>query len=118
MARPVVKRAQIEGGVVDVVARKGLHATTIKDIASAASVSPGLLYRYWENRDALAGEVYQSHLRELLGRLTSAAATERTATARLRAMIAAFLDFADRSPTLLKFLRCRWSSASMRCSAG
>ena len=51
MARPIQKRENIERGVVQVVAEKGLGATTIQDIASAVGVSPGLLYRYWKNRD-------------------------------------------------------------------
>jgi AcrR family transcriptional regulator len=104
MARPVTKREDIEHGVVEVVARKGLGATTIQDIARAAEVSPGLLYRYWESRDDLAGDVYQKHWYALRDRLTAAAASQPEPMLSVRAMAEAFLRFADEQPVLLRFL--------------
>jgi AcrR family transcriptional regulator len=104
MARPVEKRVNIERGVVEVIARKGLHATTIQDIANASSVSPGLLYRYWENRDALAADVYREHYDKLVERLLKNAIGARPVWERVDAVIAEFFRFAEESPTILKFL--------------
>lgn len=104
MARPIEKRGHIERSVVEVVARKGLHATTIQDIAIAAEVSPGLLYRYWENRDDLAGVVYQQHYNALADRLFACASAATTSWERIGAVIREFLRFADSSPIILKFL--------------
>lgn len=104
MARPIQKRENIERGVVEVVAEKGLGATTIQDIATAAGVSPGLLYRYWKNRDDLASEVYQQHWYALLERISLPAAAESDIVLKIRAMARAFLQFADNEPVLLRFL--------------
>ncbi|MCK4340926.1 MAG: TetR/AcrR family transcriptional regulator [Phycisphaerae bacterium] len=104
MARPIEKREHIERGVVEVIARKGLRGTTIQNIADAASVSPGLLYRYWKNRDELAADVYRKQYIALVGRLANVAATELDAVAQLRAVVRAFLRFADEQPVLLRFL--------------
>jgi AcrR family transcriptional regulator len=104
MARPIEKREHIERGVVEVVARKGLRGTTIQDIADAAKVSPGLLYRYWKNRDDLAAEVYREHYESLLARLANLADQEDDPWSRLSVMIRGFLQFADERPTILKFL--------------
>ena len=104
MARPIEKRELIEKGVVEVIARKGLRGTTIQDIALAAGVSPGLLYRYWKNRDDLAAEVYTNHYQDLLERLGRLALTEPGFWNRLSVMIRGFLEFADENPTILKFL--------------
>ncbi len=104
MARPITKREDIERGVVEVVARKGLGATTIQDIARAAEVSPGLLYRYWESRDDLAGDVYQKHWYALRDRLVAAALPHGTPMTRVAAMAESFLRFADEQPVLLRFL--------------
>lgn len=104
MARPIVKRRQIEEGVVRVVASKGLHAATIQDIASASQVSAGLLYRYWENRDALAGEVYRGHYEAAVARVGARVAAQSDFWKRVRALIDAFLEFADEQPTILRFL--------------
>jgi AcrR family transcriptional regulator len=104
MARPIEKRRFIEEGVVRVVAEKGLKGTTIQDIADAAKVSPGLLYRYWKNRDDLAGEVYREHTLALLGRLMTVGGREKGVMAQARSMLGAFLRYADEQPLLLKFL--------------
>ena len=104
MARPIQKRENIERGVVEVVAEKGLGATTIQDIAAAAGVSPGLLYRYWKNRDDLASAVYQQHWYVLLERMAGPAAAETDVLSKIRKMAGAFLEFADEEPVLLKFL--------------
>ncbi len=104
MARPIEKREHIERGVVEVVSRKGLRGTTIQDIANEANVSPGLLYRYWKNRDDLAGEVYRAHYHTLVQRLATAGARETDLWARLSVMLREFLEFADENPTILKFL--------------
>ncbi|MFO0837649.1 MAG: TetR/AcrR family transcriptional regulator [Phycisphaerae bacterium] len=104
MARPVLKRSHIERGVVRAIADKGLRGTTIQDIADAADVSPGLLYRYWKNRDALAIEVYRRHYIALFERFVAAAAKEHDTWGRLAAIVRGFLALADEDPVLVKFL--------------
>lgn len=104
MARPIEKRQHIERAVVEVVARKGLPATTIQDIAVAATVSQGLLYRYWENRDDLAGDVYRKQLATLLGRLAVRAAGRPTLWDQIDALVDGFLEFADEQPVVLTFI--------------
>lgn len=104
MARPVEKREHIERGIVEVVARKGLRGTTIQDIASEARVSSGLLYRYWQDRDDLAGEVYRKHYQALLEYLGALAAREKDVWSKLKVIVHGFLTYADENPTLLKFI--------------
>ena len=104
MARPIEKRENIEKGVVEVIAHKGLRGTTIQDIALTAGVSPGLLYRYWKNRDDLAAEVYREHYQTLIERLARIAAQGTGFWERISAIIRGFLEFADENPTVLKFL--------------
>ena len=104
MARPIVKREFIERGVLKVVSRKGLSGTTIQDIAQEAQVSPGLIYRYWRNRDDLAREVYETHYLALMAALTRDAAAQGDIWDKYRAVIESFLAFADSNPVTLKFL--------------
>lgn len=110
MARPIEKRENIERAVVQVVSQKGLSATTIQDIASAADVSPGLLYRYWQGRDDLAQQVYQTHYRRLIDQFAARIAADQPSAAgvgfwpTLRAIVSEFLRFADKEPTVLRFL--------------
>ncbi len=104
MARPVLKRDAIERAVVQIIAAKGLHATSIKDIARVSGVSPGLLYRYWTDRDDLAAAVYRRHFDDMLARLIRAARGAPDEWSELAALVREFLQFADEQPLLLKFL--------------
>ena len=104
MARPIVKREHIERGVVEVVGRKGLRGTTIQDIAEASGVSPGLLYRYWKNRDDLAADAYRRHYAELVEALLQAGIARPDPWDRLCAMVRRVLQFADERPQELRFL--------------
>jgi AcrR family transcriptional regulator len=104
MARPIEKRDDIENAVVTVVARKGLRGSTIQDISAAASVSPGLLYRYWRNRDELAADVYRKRYSALVSRLGREALRGPDLRGQVRALVHAFLAIADEEPDLLRFL--------------
>lgn len=104
MARPIQKRDAIEQAVVHVVAKHGLHGSTIQDIAESANVSSGLLYRYWKSRDDLARDVYRTAVAKIVDRLATIAAGEPDVRAKLRQMVITFLQFADAEPLLLRFL--------------
>src|SRR5262245_42460818 len=44
--------------------KKGFEQTTLRDIASRAKVSLGLLYRYYPSKDALVVELYEELSKE------------------------------------------------------
>jgi AcrR family transcriptional regulator len=104
MARPVQKRLDIERGVLQVVSKKGLSATTIQDIALEAGVSAGLLYRYWKSRDDLAAQVYAQHYQRLVDLLEAQVRGARHFWHAVENLVNAFLRFADDQPVILKFL--------------
>jgi len=104
MARPIIKRDHIETAVVRVVAEKGLRGCTIQDIAQAAQVSPGLLYRYWPDRDALAADVYRKQYTSLIARLGRESAADGDVRVQLRSIIRGFLRFAEENPIVTRFL--------------
>jgi len=59
--RPVVddKRRRILDAALHVFAERGYHGTSVPDVAGAAKVSTGTLYRYFEHKEALVNEVYR-----------------------------------------------------------
>ncbi len=65
------RREQFIDAALTVFAAKGVDGTSIKDIAKAASVTPGLLYHYFSSKEALVAVVL----------------TERGFTPQLRAML-------------------------------
>jgi AcrR family transcriptional regulator len=48
------RRERIIDAALGVFAAKGVDGTSVKDIAGAAQVTPGLLYHYFEGKEALA----------------------------------------------------------------
>ncbi|MBU4525508.1 MAG: TetR/AcrR family transcriptional regulator [Desulfomicrobium sp.] len=64
MSRPVMKRETIEESAIRLFATKGLARTTIKDIAAAAGVTEGALYRYYSGKEEMAWKLFNRELDE------------------------------------------------------
>lgn len=62
------KRRIILDAALRVFAERGYHGTTVPEVADAAGVGTGTLYRYFEHKEALVNEVY----RDAKGRLRAA----------------------------------------------
>ncbi|NLW81612.1 MAG: TetR family transcriptional regulator [Desulfovibrionales bacterium] len=62
MSRPLLKRDVIEDAAIRIFATKGLARTTIKDIAAAAGVTEGALYRYYEGKEEMAWKLFNREL--------------------------------------------------------
>ena len=59
--RPVVddKRRRILDAALRVFAERGYHGTNVPEVATAAGVGIGSLYRYFADKEALVNEVYR-----------------------------------------------------------
>ncbi|MEZ0362236.1 TetR/AcrR family transcriptional regulator [Mycobacterium sp. pUA109] len=53
------RRAQLIDAALVVFARKGVDGTSVKDIAQAAAVTPGLLYHYFDSKEDLVAAVLE-----------------------------------------------------------
>jgi AcrR family transcriptional regulator len=60
--RPVIgdKRAQILEAGLRVFAERGFHGTAVPEVAQAAGVGTGTLYRYFASKEALVNEIYRA----------------------------------------------------------
>src|SRR3954471_21397784 len=76
-------------GAIDAFAERGFQATTARDIASRAGMSPAALYVHYPSKERLLFEISLYGHRAALEILT-AADTADTPADRLRAMVAAF----------------------------
>jgi AcrR family transcriptional regulator len=70
--RPATKgertREHLFRTALDLFERQGFEATTLRDIASSAGVSLGLLYRYYPGKDALVLELYEELTEDFMKR--------------------------------------------------
>lgn len=64
---------------LDLFVRKGFAGTTVRDIASAANVSPGLMFHYFPSKDALL----QAHVKQMAAGMASVAEQLKTSTSPL-----------------------------------
>ncbi len=53
------KREDIERAALALFAERGFHGTSMPELAKAAGVGPGTIYRHFENKDALVNQMYQ-----------------------------------------------------------
>ena len=69
------RRSQILEAALVCFAKRGFHQTSMHDISAEAGVSVGLIYRYFENKEAVISAMADRHKKEigeLLGRARQA----------------------------------------------
>jgi AcrR family transcriptional regulator len=59
------RRSQILDAAVICFAKRGFHQTSMHDIAGEAGISVGLIYRYFENKEAVISAMADRHKREI-----------------------------------------------------
>jgi AcrR family transcriptional regulator len=92
----------------DVIARRGFHQASIREIARACRLSLAGLYHYVEGKDELLFLVLDRSLDRLLAALDDALASAGTPEAALHALVLTHLQFAFREPAALKIVNRDW----------
>ena len=96
-----------------VFAHNGLAATRINDIAAEAGVSQGLVYHYFENKEALFGEIVEAAMRESARLASEVLRKPGSAWERLESLTQEMLDGVRRQPEfVLVILQAFTSSAA------
>lgn len=94
----------ITEAALQVIARKGYHQASIREIARAAELSLAGLYHYVGSKDELLFLVIDQALDTLLAKLDAALAEAVTPEARLLALIRTHLEFAFNNGAALKVI--------------
>ena len=85
------KRAAILKGAARVFARGGVAGASMAGVAAAAGVSKGVLYHYWDGKEALVFDLLDAHL----ARLRDVATAEDALEPMLRAILLAYEGMDD-----------------------
>ena len=83
----------IQEAALRVIARKGMAAATMQEIAEEAGVAKGTIYLYFRDRDELVEKTFESAIQQLHERLRAQIHGEMTFAERLRHTIKAKLTF-------------------------
>jgi AcrR family transcriptional regulator len=59
------RRSQILDAALACFAKRGFHQTSMHDISSEAGISVGLIYRYFENKEAVISAMADRHKKEI-----------------------------------------------------
>src|ERR1700730_2577542 len=59
------RRTQILEAALVCFARKGFHLTSMHDISAEAGISVGLIYRYFQNKEAVISAMADRHKKEI-----------------------------------------------------
>jgi AcrR family transcriptional regulator len=116
-ARGSNTKERVARAALQLFVEKGVGSTTVRDIAAAAGVAEGSLYRHYESKEALAWDLFASAFTELAAELERLQKTERTLRAKVGAMIRHFCAFFDRDRTLFSYLLLSQHSQLRRVTA-
>lgn len=83
-------RGRLRAAAAEAFAARGFNATTTRDIATAAGMSPAALYAYYDTKEQLLHELSRSGHEKTLTLVEEAIAGDDSPTARLRRLIRAF----------------------------
>jgi len=83
---------------------QGIDGATIRDIAAAAGIAEGTLYRHYPGKDALAWDLFISNYTAFARELDRIQAGEKTVRAKLDAMVRQCCAFFDDDPVLFSYL--------------
>src|SRR5215469_5961433 len=97
-------REKIERKAMELFVTKGVAETTIRDIAEAADIAEGALYRHYRSKDQLILALFQQHYAAFAERLEALQAGERSTLDKLRAMIAECARVFDQDRVRFQFL--------------
>jgi AcrR family transcriptional regulator len=96
-------KARIERAALTLFVARGIAETTTKEIALAASVAEGSIYRYFTSKEQLAVDLFLGHHRGLAEALAAAQKPAKGLRAKIEAIVRCYCDWADRDWPLFAY---------------
>ena len=104
MPRSAGVKTKVERAAVDLFAANGFDGVSIADIAGAAGVSQGALYRHYASKEELGWALFSSAYLRTGEELERIRTGEAEFEAAVTAMIAHFCALYDEDPALFRFM--------------
>jgi AcrR family transcriptional regulator len=98
MAGPADRRELILASAAEMFARKGIGATTVREIADAVGVLSGSLYHHFESKDAIVAEILGSYLASIRARYAEVVDSGKSPPECLHDLVLASLKVARDQP--------------------
>jgi AcrR family transcriptional regulator len=95
---PQDRRAVILASAAELFARKGVGATTVREIADAVGMLSGSLYHHFESKDAIVAEILTGYLRAIQDRYAAVLASGKSPAESLHDLVLTSLEVASEQP--------------------
>lgn len=97
-------KSKIQAAALHLFVEKGINEATIRDLAQAAGIAEGTIYRHYVSKEELVSDLFELNYFAYGRRLNELQQEERGFPAKLRAMIADICRLFDTDPTMFRFL--------------
>ena len=104
MGRPLTKKTEVIDAALALFMRKGIKATTTRDIALRAGISEGTIYRHFESKEELAESIFDSNLAYFANFLKGYLKNTVGPQEMLQAFVEGFFEFSRREPRRYGFI--------------
>ena len=96
-------KQRIERAALTLFVARGVAETTTREIALAASIAEGTIYRYFPSKEQLAVDMFLHHHRALAEALDEAQEKAPTLHEKIDAIVNCYCEWADRDWTLFAY---------------
>lgn len=97
-------RQRIHDAALRLFVERGVTETSVRDLAQAAGIAEGTLYRHYKSKDDLVADLFISNYTAFARRLAELQAPRAGFRAQLERVVAEIFRFHDDTPTLFRFL--------------
>src|SRR5436190_13625236 len=104
MMRSSGAKQRVERAATELFAAKGIDGVSIAEIAAAAGVSQGALYRHYASKEELAWTLFSTAYLRTGAELDAIRASHAWLDPRIAAMVAHFCALYDSDPALFRFM--------------
>ena len=103
MGKAEETKSRLERAALTLFVARGVAETTTKEIAMAASVAEGTIYRYFPSKEQLALDLFLRHHQGLADALAEAQRPAKALRAKIEAIVRCYCEWADRDWTLFAY---------------
>ncbi|MFT5086586.1 MAG: AcrR family transcriptional regulator [Candidatus Latescibacterota bacterium] len=98
------KKQEIVSATVRLVARQGVNGTSIRQIATAAGVTEGALYRHFKGKDDLCQQAYFAIVADMASRKEKIAASDQSIEEKIHEWVRVSYDYYDQFPDAFAYV--------------
>lgn len=101
---PADKREAILDAGLALFVERGFHGTAVPELAAAAGVGAGTIYRYFPSKEAIVNELYRREKHRLTGRVLERFPVDAVAREQFRTLWHRMVEYAVAEPLGFAFL--------------